>query len=406
MTRILIILSIIISIPNISFADVVGDCPTTMSVEGEDTERPIDESNCNAIDGCYWETNKVLPIPGYEGSCEKCPNGKYGAGCKESCPTDFKNSPVGAKDIYECYATCKDAEIPNGKITYTQDTVKYNDHGETCDTFKQINCTKDRGGDFCLSYHWNGDKCVIGWRGSTTEKPDQPIDNCSEYLQYYTSYWVTTKNCLTCADGYSLKKSESVIMPNPTNTCGIDESVGTECMQATIECATALKGQKISTTNTTGWKLSGPTNIQGDVFWDSTQYNYSKCSGEYTGTKMGETKKITCDGITYDSNSNTYKWNNCTLGTSTGCPDDKCIMPMPGESDCDDAHRGYYAESGKTECQACPGGTTTNGTGKTGKSSCQIKTGSSDQEPQTQFCDSTGHCFQLNTTGSQYFDIF
>lgn len=403
MTRILIILSIIISIPNISFADVVDACPTTMP----DTEEPIDESHCNAIAGCYWETNKGLPIPSYEGSCEKCPNGKYGAGCKESCPANFKNSPVGAKDISECYATCTDTDIENGKITYTQGKVKYNDHGETCDTFKQIICDTTTN-DPCRSFHVDGDKCVIGWRGSTTEKPGQPIDNCSKYLQYYTSYWVTTKNCLECANGYSLKKSESVSMPDPTNTCGIDESVavGTACMQATIECATALDDKKISTTNTSGWKLSEP-NIQGDVVWDSNknQYNYSDCSGEYTGTNAyGETKTITCAGITYYSDRNTYKWNNCTLGTSTKCPDGKCIMP--DESNCSDAAQGYYAERGKTECQACPGGTTTDGHGKTGKSACQIKTDRSGA-PQTQFCDANGqNCFKLNTTVSQYFDIF
>lgn len=392
MTRILIILSIIISIPNISFADVVGDCPTTMSVEGSDTEVAIDESNCNTIAGCYWA----------EDSCKKCPDGKYGAGCKESCLDPFINSRVGAKDINECYATCTDTDIDNGKITYTQGKVKYNDDGETCDTYKKITCNTTPN-DLCLSYHWNGDKCVISWN-RTTENPDPRINNCSERLQYYTSYWNITQYCLKCADGYSLKES-NLVMSDPTKKCGIDKSVGKECMETTISCATALDDKKISTTNTSGWKLSEP-NIQGDVVWDSNknQYNYSDCSGEYTGTNAyGETKTITCAGITYYSDRNTYKWNNCTLGTSTKCPDGKCIMP--DESNCSDAAQGYYAERGKTECQACPGGTTTDGHGKTGKSACKIKTDISGA-PQTQFCDANGqNCFKLNTTVTKYIDI-
>lgn len=403
MTRILIILSIIISIPNISFADVVDTCPTTMSVEGEDTEVAIDESNCNANDGCYWKKNKGMSIPGYEGSCEKCPNGKYGAGCKESCPADFQNSPVGAKDISECYATCEDADIENGKITYTQNTVKYNDHGETCDKYKQIIC-KTTPNDPCLSYHWNGDKCVISW-GRTTENADPRIDNCSERLQYYTSYWNITQYCLKCADGYSLKESK-LVMSDRTKTCDIEQSVGTECMETKISCATALEGKKISTPdNLRTWTLDGPFNIEHEVIWlsDFNRYSYDNCSGKYNGTNAyGETKTITCTGIAHDSDNNTYKWNNCTLGTSTKCPDGKCIMP--GKSDCSDAHRGYYAESSERECQACPGGTTTDGHGKTSKSACQIKTDRSG-EAQTQFCDSTGHCFQLNTTVTKYIDI-
>lgn len=406
MTRILIIFSIIISIPNISFAAVVDTCPTPIP----DTEESINADNCNVIPGCYW----------VEGSCEKCPDGKYGAGCTGSCRDPFINSRVGATDINECYDTCPSTKkIPNGQITYP-DKVFYNDKKETqetCDTHKQIICDRITD-DPCLSFHVDGDNCVISWRGSETEKPNPQIDNCKEYLQYYTSFWNTTRNCLTCKEGYSLKESESVIMPDPKNKCGIineDVAVGRECMIKTIECATALKEEIISAPDDLSkrkWVLSDQK-IQGVVEWDSTQYNYSNCSGEYTGTNdYGETKPITCTGITYDPNSNKYRWNECRLGTSTGCPDGKCIMPMPGESDCGDAHRGYYAESNNSnnsnniKCQACPGGTTTNGTGKKGKSACQIKIGGTGT--QTEFCDSTGKCFQLNRTDQQYpqyFDI-
>ena len=245
--------------------------------------------------------------------------------------------------------------------------------------------------DRCKGFHKSETTCVSDIKTCTGELAED-----SRYSGYTLwNYTETKSNCciLSCTGNYhwvELDESQQVSFACPGYPCG-------ECVSNTMPCSDLIE---------IGCSYGDDTDkytIGGNATWntDTNNWDYSGCTCSSTEIKNGrgfhENCEYKCDA------TGTCHWDDCVVTDIEYCNAGYCVPSATGTDGCVDAPLGYYHgapniydtnNEDNWECQPCPLGSTTLGTGRTSINQCAMvgpEVGPSDV---TQFCDNIG-CFTL-----------
>ena len=247
--------------------------------------------------------------------------------------------------------------------------------------------------DPCRSFHKSGTTCVSNIKTCTGV-----LTGNDRYIGY--TLWnaaETASNCCitSCTGNYHWVKLDTSQQPPIDNQCH-DWPCG-ECVSNTMPCSDLIE---------IGCSYGDDTDkytIGGNATWntDTNDWDYSGCTCSSTEIKNGrgfhENCKYICDA------TGTCHWDNCVVTDIEYCNAGYCVNSAAYSDGCVDAPVGYYHgapniydtnNEANWECQPCPLGSTTLGSGRTSINQCAMvgpETGASDV---TQFCDNIG-CFTL-----------